>query len=65
MQDYTELDVGRCFIDFGVLENLYLDAAIVFLSCTHAYSNNYFRFRGFVEYFFVIMLRFLHPNNLS
>jgi hypothetical protein len=35
LQNYTELDVGRCSIDFGVLENLYLDAEIAFLSHTY------------------------------
>ena len=34
LQNYAELDVGRCSIDFGVLENLYVDAEIVFLSRT-------------------------------
>ena len=36
MRNYTELDVGRYFIDFGVLENIYVDAEIVFLSHTDA-----------------------------
>ena len=35
-QNNTELDVGRCSIDFGVLENLYVEAEIAFLSRTDA-----------------------------
>ena len=34
--NYTELDVGRCTIDFGILENLYLETEIAFLSRTDA-----------------------------
>ena len=37
VQNYTELQVGRCSIDFGVLENLYLDTKIAFLSLADAY----------------------------
>jgi hypothetical protein len=37
MPKYTELHVVRRSIDFGVLENLYLDAEITFLSRTDAY----------------------------
>ena len=35
-QTDTELHVGRCSIDFGVLESLYLGARIGFLSYIHA-----------------------------
>jgi hypothetical protein len=37
MQNYRELHVGRCSIGFGVLENLYLDVKIVFLSRSDKY----------------------------
>ena len=33
---YVELHVGRCSTDFVVLENLYLDAEIAFISRTDA-----------------------------
>ena len=36
MQDYTEHDVGRCSIAFGVIENLYVEAEMAFLSRTDA-----------------------------
>ena len=36
MQNFTEIDVGRCSMDFGVLENIYLDAEIVLLYPTNA-----------------------------
>ena len=35
-QNNSELDVGRCSIDLGVLENLYVEAEIAFLSRTDA-----------------------------
>ena len=44
-QNNTELDVGRCSMDFGVLENLYVEVEIAYLSRTNA-KLNYFRFRG-------------------
>jgi hypothetical protein len=36
MQNYAELHAGRCSIDIAVLENLYVDAEIAFLSRTEA-----------------------------